>query len=222
MKHPLARFYEFLDRPIHGAGRILLALAVVPLLLSFSEPLWRIRMEAPQYPHGLTLDIYSHKLEGGNHGQHIQEINTLNHYIGMHKIDRGELSDLDWIPFALGLLGLLTLRCAAIGNVRALIDLAVLTGYVAGFSMVRFVYKLYVFGHNLDPSAPVTVKPFTPAIFGSKQIANFTTHSYPMNGSYLVGGFALVVLGLTVWHLARGRLAAARQERAFELAPRGV
>ena len=103
MKHPLARFYEFLDRPLTGVGRILLALAVIPLLLSFSEPLWRIRMEAPQYPHGLTLDIYSHNLEGGNHGQHIQEINTLNHYIGMHKIDRGELSDLDWIPFALGL-----------------------------------------------------------------------------------------------------------------------
>jgi copper chaperone NosL len=215
MRHPLTRFYEFLDRPIHGTGRILLALAVIPLLLSFSEPLWRIRLEAPQYPRGLTMDIYSHKLEGGNHGQHIQEINTLNHYIGMHKIDRGELSDLDWIPFALGLLALLTLRCAAIGNIRALVDLAVLTCYVGGFSMVRFVYKLYVFGHNLDPSAPVTVKPFTPAIFGSKQIANFTTYSYPMKGSYLVGGFIVAVLGLTVWHLASGRVTAARAERAL-------
>jgi copper chaperone NosL len=217
MRHPMARFYEFLDRPIHGAGRVLLALAVIPLLLSFGEPLWRIRLEAAQYPRGLTMDIFSHKLEGGNHGQHIQEINTLNHYIGMHKIDRGELSDLDWIPFALGLLAILALRCAAIGNVRALVDLAVLTVYVIGFSMVRFVYKLYVFGHNLDPSAPLTVKPFTPAIFGSKQVANFTTHSYPMTGTFLVSGFIFVVLGLTVWHLVSGRVDAARRERTLAL-----
>jgi hypothetical protein len=222
MRHPLARFYEFLDRPIHGVSRVLLVLAVVPLVLSFTEPLWRIRLQAPQYPKGLVMEIYSHKLEGGNHGQHIQEINTLNHYIGMHKIDRAELSDLDWIPFALGLLALLTLRCAAIGNVRALVDLGVLTTYVAGFSMVRFVYKLYVFGHNLDPSAPVTVKPFTPAIFGSKQIANFTTHSLPAAGTFLVGAFITTVIGLVVWELAAGRVKAVREERALELRPQNA
>jgi copper chaperone NosL len=222
MRHPLDRFYEFLDRPLKGGGRVLLALAVIPLLLSFGQPLWRIRLEAAQYPRGLTMDIFSHKLDGGNHGQHIQEINTLNHYIGMHKIDRGELADLDWMPFALGLLALVALRCAVIGNVRALIDLAVLTTYVLGFSMVRFVYKLYVFGHNLDPAAPVTVKPFTPAIFGSKQIANFTTYSYPQLGSFLVGAFVLVVLGVTAWHLASGRVAAARAERALSLQTQGI
>jgi hypothetical protein len=80
--------------------------------------------------------------------------------------------------------------------------------------MVRFVYKLYVFGHNLDPSAPVTVKPFTPAIFGAKQIANFTTHSYPQMGSILVGLFVLTVLGSTLWQLLAGRVAAARAGRA--------
>jgi copper chaperone NosL len=196
------KLYDLLDRPIRGAGRWLLVLAVIPLLLSFTHPLWRIRLEAPQYPKGLIMDIYSHKLEGGNHGQHIQEINTLNHYIGMHKIDRDELPDLDWLPFAFGLLALLALRCAAIGNVRSLVDLAVVTCYVGGFAMVRFVYKLYSFGHHLDPSAPVTVKPFTPAILGAKQIANFTTHSYPQLGTFLVGGFITLVLAVTVWHLS--------------------
>ncbi len=212
MKHPLQRFYEFLEQPISGWGRLLLALAVIPLVLSFGSPLWRIRLEAPQYPKGLYMDIYSHKLDGGNRGQHIQEINTLNHYIGMHKIDRAELSDLDWIPFALGVLVLLTLRCAAIGNVRALVDLTVVTFYVAAFSMARFVYKLYVFGHNLDPSAPFQVKPFTPAILGSKQVANFTTISSPQAGSFLIGAFSLVIVGVTVWQLWAGRSAAARAE----------
>jgi hypothetical protein len=213
MKHPLDRFYEFLDRPIYGWGRLLLALAVIPLVLSFWSPLWTIDLEAPQYPKGLHMEIYTYKLEGGNNGQHIQEINTLNHYIGMRKIDRAELSDLDWIPFALGVLVMLALRTAAIGNVRALVDLAVLTTYIGGFAFARFVYKLYVFGHELDPTAPVKVPPFTPAIVGTKQIANFTTTSMPAAGTYLIGAFVTAVIGVTVWHLVTGRMAAARRER---------
>jgi hypothetical protein len=214
MRRPLEKFYAFLDQPLYLWSRVVLVVLVVPLVMAMSRPLWSIHLKAPQYPKGLWMDIYAHKLEGGNKGQHIQEINTLNHYIGMHKIDRAELADLDWIPFALGALVLLTLRVAAVGNVRALVDLVVLTFYVGGFSMARFVYKLYVFGHNLDPMAPVKVEPFTPAIFGTKQIANFTTHSFPKAGTYLVGVFALGIIVLTLWHLVKGRLDAARAERA--------
>ena len=84
MKNPIRRFYEFLEQPIYPAGRALLAVLVIPLGLAFTAPLWRISMEAPQYPEGLYMDIRVGGLEGGNHGQHLQEINTLNHYIGMH------------------------------------------------------------------------------------------------------------------------------------------
>jgi len=64
------------------------------------------------------VEIHAHKLEGGNNGQHIKEINTLNHYIGMHPIDAHDLAELGWMPFAVGILAILTLRVAAIGNVR--------------------------------------------------------------------------------------------------------
>lgn len=200
----LQRFYELLDRPLRMWTRPLLALLVVPLVVSFAFPLWRISLEAPQYPQGLYMDIYAYKLDGGNGGQHIKEINTLNHYIGMHKIDRGELNDLDWMPFALGLLAILGLRCAAVGNVRSLVDLVVITGYVSAFGMGRFVYKLYTYGHNLDPTAPITVAPFTPAILGTKQIANFTTHSFPAAGTVLVGAFATGIAAVMVYHLVAG------------------
>jgi hypothetical protein len=222
MQRPLEKFYAFLDRPLYLWSRVVLAVLAIPLIMALSRPLWKIRLEAPQYPKGMYMDIYAYKLEGGNHGQHIQEINTLNHYIGMHKIDRGELSDLDWIPFALGALVLLTLRCAAVGNVRALVDLVVVTFYVGAFSMVRFVYKLYVFGHNLDPEAPVKVKPFTPAIFGSKQIANFTTHSYPLAGTYLVAIFATGSFVVLARHLIAGRMEAARAEKQADATPPSV
>ena len=210
----LSRFYEFLDRPLFGWSRAVLALLVIPLVLAFGEPLWKISLHAPQYPNGLWMDVYMHKVEGGNNGQHIKEINTLNHYIGMHKIDRGELSDLDWIPFAVGLLVMLALRCAAIGNVRALVDLVVVTAYVTAFAFGRFIFKMYVFGHNLDPTAPLKVKPFTPAIFGTKQIANFTTTSMPQLGSLFVGIFATGITALLCWHLIAGRVAMLRREQA--------
>jgi hypothetical protein len=205
MRLALDKFYAFLDRPLFLRSRVILLLLVVPLVLTMTQPLWRISMTAPQYPDGLYLDVYAHKIDGGNHGQHIKEINTLNHYIGMHKIDRAELSDLDWIPFGLGLLVILTLRCAAIGNVRALVDLVVVAGYIGAFAFGKFVYKLYVFGHNLDPTAPIKLEPFTPAIFGTKRIANFTTSSYPQLGSVMIGIFFAGIVGVVLWHLIAGR-----------------
>lgn len=210
----LDKFYKFLDRPLYGKARLLLLVMIVPLAMTFTQPLWRISMQAPQYPAGLYMEIYTHKIEGGNGGQHIKEINTLNHYIGMHKIDRAELSDLDWIPFGLGLLILLTLRCAAIGNVRMLIDLAVLAGYIGVFAMGRFVYKLYVFGHNLDPDAPIKLEPFTPAIIGTKKIANFSTQSYPQLGSLYIGLFFAGIFAVLAWHLFTGRKQAVRESQA--------
>lgn len=209
----LDRFYDFVSRPLLPAARIILALAVVPLILSFFLPLWRISLVAPQYPQGLWLDIFSYTIEGGNDGQHLQEINTLNHYIGMAPISRAELSDLDWLPFAFGGLALLALRVAAIGSVRSLIDLFVLTIYAGGFGLSRFVYKLWVFGHNLDPRAPVDVEPFMPALFGTKQIANFTTSSWPQLGTFCVGLFIATVASLLAVHLFLGRKRAIADER---------
>jgi hypothetical protein len=199
MNGMVQRFYQSLSKPIEGRVRVLVALLVIPLGLSFTQPLWNIHMVAPQYPRGLDLDIYAHTIEGD-----INEINTLNHYIGMARIDRAELSDLDWIPFALGALILLALRVAAVGDLRALLDLAVLLTYFSIFSVGRFYYKLYVFGHNLDPRAPFTIEPFTPVLLGTQQIANFTTTSLPRGATWLIGVFAVGLFALTAWQIARG------------------
>ena len=188
-------FYHHLDRPLRLPSRVVLALLVIPLGLCFTAPLWNIHMLAPQYPQGLDLDIYAYTVAGD-----VQEVNTLNHYIGMAKIDRASLSELGWLPFALGGLILLTLRAALLGENRSLVDLVVVTGYFGVFSMARFAYRLYVFGHNLDPRAAFQVEPFTPALVGSKQIANFTTISYPQAGSYWLVSFALGLLVVLAWN----------------------
>ena len=201
MQDALKCFNGILSRPITPWARLLLVLAVVPLALSFTQPLWSIRMFAPQYPKGLELSIYAYTIEGGNEGRDLQEINTLNHYIGMRKLDKVEFSDLEWIPFAIGALALLALRVALIGDVRSLVDLAVLTSYFSAFSAARFVFKLYTYGHNLDPTAAIKMEPFMPAILGTKQIANFTTSSQLHAATFLIGAFATTVAVLTVWHL---------------------
>jgi hypothetical protein len=215
MREGIHRFYDRLGRPIAFWSRWVLGVAVVPLLASFTQPLWNIRMLAPQYPQGLELDIYAHTIEGGHGGQDLHEINTLNHYIGMRKLDKADFSDLDWIPFAIGALALLALRAAAIGDVRSLVDLAVLTVYFCVFSAGRFAYMLYTYGHNLDPTAPIHMDPFTPAILGTKQVANFTTVSAPRGAAFLIGLFALTVVSLAAWHLWRAaRRTPARPEAA--------
>lgn len=205
MRTTADNFWEFLDAPLRGGARILLVVLIVPLLASFLFPLWRISMKAPQYPQGLTMDIYSYQVVGGNDGHDIQEINTLNHYIGMHTITREELRDLDWIPFALVAMALLSLRAALLGNVRTIIDLSMIAGYVSAVGFGRFVWMLWEFGHHLDPKAPVKVEPFMPVVIGSKQIANFLTHSMPQTGSLLLGVFTVGVWAITLRYLWRGR-----------------
>lgn len=212
MRHPVQRFYEFLAQPIAFPARFVLAALVLPLAFSFTVPLWSISMKAPQYPHGLSIDIYLHKVEGGREGADIAEINTLNHYIGMSPINREQLSDLGWLPFAIGLLAVIALRCAAIGDVRILVDLFVIASYLSFFAFGRFVYRLYVLGHNLDPRAPMQVEPFTPAILGTKQIANFTVTSLPEPASMLIAAFVGGVGVVTAWQLWHGWRTARRAE----------
>lgn len=197
----LKAFYLKLEEPVGNASRVALAALTLVLALSYMAPLWRIGMIAPQYPEGLYVDIYSYKVTGGHDNHDIQEINELNHYIGMDKIEKINLSDLDWMPFALGLLMLLTLRVAVIGNGRSLIDLATLTAYVMLFALGRYVYRLYIFGHNLDPKAAIHVQPFMPVVIGSKQVANFTVSAYPQLGGVLMFVFAAGIALISAWHL---------------------
>ena len=73
-------------------------------------PLWNLTMFAPQYPDGLRMGIYSYKLEGGKRGQDVNEINLLNHYIGMRDLVGEDFTEFKWMPFVVGVLGLLFLR----------------------------------------------------------------------------------------------------------------
>jgi hypothetical protein len=183
----------------------MLAVAAVLLVAVFLLPLWNLTMFAPQYPDGLTLDIYSDKLVGGNNNQDIKEINILNHYIGMRDLVEEDFTEFKWLPFVVGALALLYVRASVIGSVGTVLDVLVLNLYFSAFALWSFAHRLYQYGHTLAPTAAVRVEPFMPPVFGSKQLANFTVYSYPGPASWaMAASTALVLLAMVVaWRASR-------------------
>jgi hypothetical protein len=193
MRRLLDTLNRHLEIRVGLAPRLLLLVAAVLIGVALLMPLWNLTMFAPQYPDGLRMDIYSHELQGGRGGQDIKEINLLNHYIGMHDLSNEDFTEFKWMPFAIGVLALLMLRSAVHGSMASLVDSVVLFSYFGAFSLWSFAHKMYTYGHNLAPGAPVRVAPFTPPLFGFQQIANFEVYSYPRAGTYLLASAAVVL-----------------------------
>jgi hypothetical protein len=199
-----SRVNRFLASPLELSPRLMLAAAALLLCAIYLFPLWNLTMFAPQYPEGLRLDIYSYKLEGGDHGQDVKEINILNHYIGMRDLIADDFTEFKWLPFVVGALALLYLRALVLGTVGHLLDVLVLNLYFSAFALWSFGYKMYLYGHTLAPTAAVKVPPFMPPMFGYKQLANFEVYSYPQAASYAMGLSTLLVAAafIVAWRRA--------------------
>jgi hypothetical protein len=181
----------------------------VLLILALFFPLWKITMFANQFPEGLRLSIYAHQLVGGNGGADLQGINILNHYIGMREIHAADFVEMKFIPFVLGIFLLLSLRTAVFAKIGNVVDLLVLFGYFSAFSLGAFAYRMYSYGHQLSPEAPIKVPAFTPPVFGHQRIANFDVYSYPGLGSVLIALFAVALVAVLFFETRRLRRLAA-------------
>jgi copper chaperone NosL len=206
MKAFLERVDRFRDIRIDLTPRALILVAVLLLFGTYLFPLWKLTLFAPQYQDGLRLSIYSWKLDGGNNGQDVREVNVLNHYIGMRDLDSAAFTEFEWMPFVVGALGLLLLRTVVMGRMGDLVDVVVLFFYFGAFSLGSFAHKLWVWGHDLSPTAPVKVPGFMPPLFGYQKIANFEVYSYPEMGTYALIAVAILLL-LAVFLAARERAA---------------
>ena len=210
----LKGFYDFLQRPLFTWTRPLFLVLLVPLALGLMAPLWHVELTSVDHPGGLSIDVFAFTVQGGHANADLQSVNALHQMIGMRTLDAGAGTDLDWLPFGFGVLALLTLRVAVLGNVRSLVDLSAIVGYFATFAFARFAYKLHGLGHHLSPDAPVKVPPFMPVIFGTQQVGDVTAHSSPALGSYFISIFVLGVFALTAFHLVEGRRRAGRESLA--------
>ena len=80
--------------------------AAVCLLLIFVFPIWKITLEAPQYPEGLGMFIWINKIVG-EEASTLQSVNIMNHYIGMKAIEPDAIPEFSFMPYiTLALVGL--------------------------------------------------------------------------------------------------------------------
>jgi hypothetical protein len=205
--------FEFLETPLPPLSRFIAAAGALILIVAFFYPLWNMTFFSNQYTDGLTLDIYAYHLEGGKTANRddLREINSLNHYIGMRPLLESDFGEFSWLPFAIGGLILLTLRAAVLGKISKLVDVFVIFVYFSAYSFWSFYYRLYTYGHHLDPTAAIKVEPFTPPLFGTQEVGNFTVYSYPDIASYVLIAFGvLLAAAIFVAWRSRARPAALR------------
>lgn len=193
--------------------RILLLIASLMLIVSYFVPVWKVLLDAPQYPEGLGLQIWLHTITGDNPND-LNKINNLNHYIGMKVIEPDAIAELRLMPYLIGFMILGGLLIAWRGGRRWLylwVTLFVLLG-IAG--MTDFYLWEYDYGHNLDMENAIIKVPgmnYQPPLLGSKQLLNFTAYSFPAVGGWIIIGS--VLLGMAGAYL---EWKAARQPEVVE------
>jgi copper chaperone NosL len=187
------------------AESLALALAGACLLASLLFPIWRITLEAPQYPEGMGMQIWARTIVGEN-PHDLDIINELNHYIGMKKIVPEAIPELRMIMPLVCLFGVLCLLAAIRPRIwSTALVLAGLTGAgVAG--MIDFWKWEYDYGHDLNPMAAIKVPGMTyqPPLIGEAKLLNFLSTSWPAMGGLLmfIGG-GLIALSLALSLAAR-------------------
>ena len=182
-------------------------LAAAALVATASRlPLWSMTMKAPQYPKGLHLYAYGTGMTGD-----LRELNILNHYIGMPPI---EAPALETTMFPIGI-AVLALLCLLSPFHKWLFRLAVVSVVAMPLAILADLqWRLYEFGHTLNPTAPIRLKPFTPLVLGQTTMGNFI--SAAMISSGVVCLIAAAVVLLLSNRLSRKR--AVKPSAAFPLA----
>lgn len=203
--------------------RALPIVAAVLLVLSIFLPMWRITLEAPQYPEAMFVELYAYpRLEGD-----VREVQMLNQYVGFYypdpvflepnfEVHENAIAVPEWSfgPLAFVAVAALSVFVALAPTERKL--RWGLTGQLLGtlalfggmFALIQ--YRLHQAGHSLDPSAPFrNVEAFTPPVIGSYHIQNISGFATFGPGVYVaMSGVLLLAIAfllrhstLTIWEL---------------------
>jgi copper chaperone NosL len=177
---------------MNSLSKKILLFASLLLVLTYFFPLWNINLEAPQYPEGIGLRIWLDQITGLKEND-LQNINGLNHYIGMAKINPDDIPELKIMPYAIGFMILFGLFNALKGNNKSVIMWLILFIILGVIGMYDFYMWEYNYGHNLDLTAPIKVPGMTyqPPLVGSKQLLNITAISLPAMSAYII--FASII-----------------------------
>lgn len=181
------------------------------LLGLFKFPLWNIVLGAPQYPDPLGMNIYIQGIEGVEEFD-IQNIDGLNHYIGMKPIPKvEEMWEFQVFPKVIGLMVALGVIIGILGflgkvSYKWFLGWFIVMSILGVLGMYDFNLWLIDYGTNLDPKAimklenldgtPMTYKP---PLLGFQKMLNFDVDSWPSTGAYMIfAGMMLTVVAFFV------------------------
>ncbi len=183
------------------------------LLGLFKYPLWNIMLGAPQYPDPLGMNIYIDGIKGVQEFD-LQNIDGLNHYIGMKTIPKPE-EMWEFSVFPKVILGMVILGVVLgiLGFFKKVsyhyfLGWLILMTVLGIMGMYDFNNWLMDYGNNLDPNAIIKVTnpdgspmSYKPPLIGHKKLLNFDVNSLPHVGGYLM--FAGMFLTLVAYWVGR-------------------
>ncbi|MBK5193908.1 MAG: hypothetical protein JJE07_11990 [Flavobacteriaceae bacterium] len=192
---------------------LLMILGSLLLLGLFKFPLWNIMLGAPQYPDPLGMNIFINGIKGVSEFD-IQNIDGLNHYIGMKTIPKPEqMWEFRTFPLVIGGMAFLGVLIGFLGffgkiSYHWFLGWFILMTILGVLGMYDFNSWLIEYGTDLDPNAIMkmtnldgTPLTYEPPLLGSKKILNFTAHSYPRLGAYMM--FAGMLLTLIAYFVGK-------------------
>ena len=192
---------------------IIMIIGALLLLGLFKFPLWNIMLGAPQYPDPLGMNIYIDGIQGVSEFD-LQNIDGLNHYIGMKTIptadEMWEFSMFPKVIFGMVLLGVIIGLLGYFEKVsyKYFLGWFLFMSVLGILGMYDFNNWLVDYGGNLDPHAIIKVTnpdgtpmSYKPPLIGFKKLLNFDVTSLPHTGGYLM--FIGMSLTLVAFWLGR-------------------
>lgn len=201
---------------------IIMIIGSLLLLGLFKFPLWNIMLGAPQYPEPLGMNIYIDGIEGVEEFD-LQNIDGLNHYIGMKTIPKpDEMWEFSVFPKVVLTMVILGVIIGIFGyleklNYKLFLGWFLLMSVLGILGMYDFNNWLIDYGSNLDPNAIIkitnpdgTPMSYKPPLLGFQKLLNFDVTSLPHIGGYLM----FIGMFLTLIAFWMGRKASLRQTKA--------
>jgi copper chaperone NosL len=181
-------------------ARLSIVLIIICLATLWFYPMWRIDMRAPQYPDGLVMKIWINDIKGD-----INIINGLNHYIGMHNINKGDFMEFIYLPISIMIFMGMAVVVFFLNRQVSYYILTLIFMLLAIFSFCDFYKWEYHYGHTLNPNAPIKVPgmAYSPPLIGYKKMLNFEVLSQPDLAGWCYISAGVLLVGFTFYEFKR-------------------
>lgn len=192
-------------RATMSKAQILLLIGTALFAISHFFLWWVLRLNAPQFPGGLFIQATSYEMQDSSKTpfDDIEQVDGLNHYIGMMSL--GDAAKVEMSLAIPAIVVFIALGFLATFWTRKWAPLLAIPIVIFPFVyLADMFYWLRYAGQNLDETAAITIDPFTPVIWGTGNIAQFSTNAGFTTGWYIAVAASVVAVVGIVLAIRRG------------------